>query len=351
MEQLNVIGIGSPFGYKRLELLRGDLMNIPDPADVIVISAFQDDYHPVPGTIIEALADIHDIDVAELRRTSPLDLTGALNFWLSRELEAGPAQRMLCLEMSGIYTDTETAAEHLFVALSILEAKRIPLETVALPLLGAGRQRVDPEAIMTSLLARIQPFLTRSEAVRHVQLVERDVERARLLSGGMDDVLQRPNVALPHGEVAESVRSAILRELDRAHPRADSDHQALLEDMRAVFSDPGARSYQIGVVARRFAEAVTRTLLPETVDGPLFRQIQALSEVGIAKWISSYLHVLRVFGNESAHESRSDDQRPPNVEDSDLVVCLVCTQRLLAFWSDQIGKESGSPRQTPPANP
>lgn len=156
----------------------------------------------------------------------------------------------------------------------------------------------------------------------------------------MDEVLKRPNIALPEGEIAESIRSAILHELDSAYSQVDPNQRQLLEDMREVFSDRKARSYQIGVVGRRFAEAVTETLLPEPVDGPLFRQIQALSEAGIATWISSYLHVLRVFGNESAHESRSDSKEPPVIEDSDLVVCLVCMHRLLSFWSSQLD-ESG----------
>lgn len=340
MKQLNVVGIGSPFGYKRLELLQGDITNLPDPPDLLVISAFLDDLHQVPGTVIEALAANHGIDVVELRRSSPLDLTDAFGFWLSPDLEPGPARRLLCLQLQGAYTDTEAAAENLFVALSILEAKETSIERVALPLLGAGNQRIDAGAIMTSLLARFQPFLIRSEAVRHIQLVERDQERAQLLAEGMDEVLQRPNVALPQGELAESVRSAILHELDQALGRAEPHQQQLLEDMREVFADRKAKSYQIGVVGRRFAEVITGTLLPEPVEGPLYRQIQALSEAGIAKWISSYLHVLRVFGNESAHETRGDGKRPPVVEDSDLVVCLVCMHRLLSFWSSQLEEVS-----------
>lgn len=336
MKQLNVVGIGSPFGYKRLELLHGDITSLPDSPDLMVISTFMDDLQQVPGTVIDALATRHDIDIAQLRESSPLDLTDTFGFWLSPDLEAGPARRLLCLQMQGDYTDTDAAAENLFVALSILEAKETPIGTVSMPLLGAGSQRIDARAIMTSLLARVQPFLIRSEGVRHVQLVEQDPERAQLLSEGMDEVLQRPNIALPEGQVAQSIRSAILHEIDQAHGRAEPHQQKLLEDIREVFADRKAKSYQIGVVGRRFAESFTERFLPEPSDGPLFRQIQALSEAGIATWISSYLHVLRVFGNESAHESRSDTKEPPVIEDSDLVVCLVCMHRLLDFWSSQL---------------
>lgn len=80
MKQLNVVGIGSPFGYKRLELLHGDITNLPDPPDLMVISAFLDDLREVPGTVIDALATRHDIDVEKLRQSSALDLTDTFGF-------------------------------------------------------------------------------------------------------------------------------------------------------------------------------------------------------------------------------------------------------------------------------
>lgn len=53
---------------------------------------------------------------------------------------------------------------------------------------------------------------------------------------------------------------------------------------------------------------------------------------GVASWIRSYLHVLRVLGNESAHEKRGEGRSPAHVEARDVAIGLFCLQRVLEFW-------------------
>jgi hypothetical protein len=44
------------------------------------------------------------------------------------------------------------------------------------------------------------------------------------------------------------------------------------------------------------------------------------------------MHVLRVLGNESAHERQIDVRHPPTVTDADLSVVLLCAKRIIEFW-------------------
>jgi hypothetical protein len=66
----------------------------------------------------------------------------------------------------------------------------------------------------------------------------------------------------------------------------------------------------------------------------LSKDINKLINLGIADWIRAYMHVLRIFGNESAHEKSTSGRIPVNITASDLALCLFCLQRLLEFYLD-----------------
>ena len=56
--------------------------------------------------------------------------------------------------------------------------------------------------------------------------------------------------------------------------------------------------------------------------------IEMLAGTGVASWIRFYLHVLRVLGNESAHERDWPGQPPTHVEAQDVAIGLFCLQRV-----------------------
>ena len=62
------------------------------------------------------------------------------------------------------------------------------------------------------------------------------------------------------------------------------------------------RSFEAGVLARRLIEHVVDDLIRSAGGKPgtdLFKKIESLHNRNAAQWISSYMHVLRIFGNES----------------------------------------------------
>ena len=92
-----------------------------------------------------------------------------------------------------------------------------------------------------------------------------------------------------------------------------------------------------GVLARRLIEFVVDDLIRSTGGTPgidLFQKIETLHNRNIAQWISSYMHVLRIFGNESAHE-RNKDRVPSELTENDFIISLFCLNRVLQFWLDQ----------------
>ena len=61
-----------------------------------------------------------------------------------------------------------------------------------------------------------------------------------------------------------------------------------------------------------------------------------LATRGIADWIRSYLHLLRVLGNESAHQKRRETRTPVSVDERDLALCMFCLLRVLEFYGETV---------------
>ena len=101
MQLLDAIDIYYKDERKSIELYHGDLtaMEALDGMDILVISAFPDNYDPTPGTIIHALAQ-KGVHVGELAADKDEDLRENFSCWLSRPINVPGTSfdRILCWE-------------------------------------------------------------------------------------------------------------------------------------------------------------------------------------------------------------------------------------------------------------
>jgi hypothetical protein len=103
MRVLDAIALDSLGRKSRIELCQGDLTSMPkeDNIDLLVVSAFPDDYVPTPLSLIGALAR-KGISVRSLAQNKAVDLRPAFSCWLSNELTPKlpgiPYKRILCFE-------------------------------------------------------------------------------------------------------------------------------------------------------------------------------------------------------------------------------------------------------------
>ena len=89
----------------------------------------------------------------------------------------------------------------------------------------------------------------------------------------------------------------------------------------------------MGILSRRLVEYIVEEVLES--DKPiqeLARSINKTANIGVASWIRSYMHTLRIIGNEFAHEKATEARRPQHMDENDLVIALFCAHRLLDFW-------------------
>jgi hypothetical protein len=179
------------YGTKKLSVVAQDVTTLDCGIDVLTTSAFAQSYVPTPGSIFYALAKI-GVKVSSLARDPYIDLRDPSNIWLSQRIENYdcPFRRIGCIESqysfgsNGRHCLDESrllsAIKSYFYMLDIASASGVRMETVAMPLLGTGSQRISQTLIVTPLLNECVAFLKRNESVQHLLFVERNVEKAML---------------------------------------------------------------------------------------------------------------------------------------------------------------------------
>lgn len=332
MNKLNLIGFDTRLGFRTTELVQGDITTLTPPVDVLVVSAFSESYFPTKGTLICALQERHGINARELASRPALDFRAALGVWLSEPLQAGPAKRLLFVEMLGSGRDVEEAVDNVFAALTAMDSKHIPVSTIAMPLLGAGSQRLDPEAVAHILLPRVRDYLERSPSTARVQFIELNHQRAEHVSLAMDSALGRIRVSVPQEELTRALRADVLHRFVASDQRFQQMGSGLHQDWIQLLKEEDASSWKFGVLARKLVEMQLNWYA--TPKGDLATRIRALENTGrVPPWICGYMHVLRHLGNDAAHASASQVAGGSHaVTPSDLVAGLHCVQRILEQW-------------------
>src|SRR5215203_1799772 len=155
METLDSIAVNS-FGKKsRIELCQGDLTSLPmeDKVDLLVVSAFPNDYLPTISSLIGALAR-KGVSVNSLAYDKAVDLRHAFSCWLSQELASNPGipyKRILCFEPGSRGRPPELVGD-IFRSLAPFLSGPQKLESVAMPLVAAGDQGYAVEEMLKPLL-------------------------------------------------------------------------------------------------------------------------------------------------------------------------------------------------------
>lgn len=330
MNKLNVIGIDTKHGLRTAELLHGDIVGIGPQTDILVVSAYAGSYYPLAGTVLHALDDA-GVRVEDLRSEPELDLVKGLGVWVSRPLAHGPAVRILGLEIRGNGRPVEEALDNIFASLMVLDAKGIPVRSVAMPLLGTGSQRLEPVVVAKALLPRVKSYLERSPSTGCISFVEIDGSKAELISDAMDEVLGRVRVSLPQEELTRALCADVSDRLMRADDLF-AGGGTLRSDWLDLLRGTQTRSVYFGVLSRKLVERILEQL--GITSGNLVQRIRDLEQSSkVAPWICGYMNVLRHLGNEAAHEKQVDAGRIPNaITAPDLTAGLFCVERLLDFW-------------------
>lgn len=186
MQLLATHTVPHPSGDKEIRLYHGDLTKIPpgEEVDLLVVSAFPNDYSPTPTSLIGALYDA-GISVHDLAKDKEVDLRTPFSSWLSRDLgkrfPAAGFRRILCFESDANVTPPE-AVGNIFRALMPFALGDPPIRSVAMPVLAAGNQGYDAAVMLQAIFQAATHWLGAGLPMQTVKLVvydKRPVDRLR----------------------------------------------------------------------------------------------------------------------------------------------------------------------------
>jgi TIR domain len=156
MDVIDSIRIDSLSGVRTIDLCKGDLTRLgPDEAiDILVVSAFPNDYLPTSGSLIGALGS-RGVWVVDLATRKAVDLRTTCSCWLSEpilpKLPGIEFKRILCFE-PGFRGDPPQVVGDIFRSLVPFIGSNLMGTTVAMPLVACGDQGVPVAKMIRPLL-------------------------------------------------------------------------------------------------------------------------------------------------------------------------------------------------------
>lgn len=176
MELLDDIRVTHQGRERRVELLTGDLAAIPPEhaVDVLVVSAFPNDYVPTTISLIGALHRA-GVSVAALAERKEVDLREFSHCWLSRPVgRAGTHfRRVLCFEPSFRGQATEVVGD-IFRSIVPFTAGPTPIATLAMPLVSTGLRGESPAPMLEALTDAAVHWLANGLPLDRIKIVIRD---------------------------------------------------------------------------------------------------------------------------------------------------------------------------------
>jgi len=141
---------------KRIELYQGDLSAIEpgEAVDLLVVSAFPNDYIPTPTSLIGSLYQ-KGLSVETLANNKEEDLRDNFSCWLSREIKSKNRDlhfhRLLCFEPLKRGSPPEVVGD-IFRALAPILGAHTDIKSIAMPIVAAGDRGYDVTQMLNPLL-------------------------------------------------------------------------------------------------------------------------------------------------------------------------------------------------------
>jgi len=185
MELLDKLVVHHKYGDRAIELYHGDLTDMPPEhaVDVLVVSAWPDNYWPLGKTLIGALAQ-KGVSLEYLSRDKASDLRENFSCWMSQEIESPQPgiqfKRILCFEPRVRGKPGEVVGD-IFLSLMPFVVANPPITSIAMSLVATGGQGAPVVEILTPLIDAAVHWLELGLPVNTLKIVEFDPQKAAIL--------------------------------------------------------------------------------------------------------------------------------------------------------------------------
>ncbi len=186
MQKIDSFSVSDGQHTRTISLWEGNPADTPpeDPVDLIIVSAFHNDYTPTPISIIGALYR-KGISVAKLAEDKQVDFRGTAGFWLSKPLPEGSSsvgvRQVLCFEPHTLGGSPPEVVGQLFRGLfPFLPDGRE--SKVAMAVIATGAIGAEPKAMLRALVSAAAIYMKRGLPIGELRIMEQNPKRSALLA-------------------------------------------------------------------------------------------------------------------------------------------------------------------------
>lgn len=315
----------------RVECYAGDIL--AKHSDALIISAFQGDFMPIPGSILGAIESRFGISFGIGLPAGAESVHPNLHRFPAPACDAFSS--LWVLETSSLNNSDEMDLGPVLFLLRthIRNITRHGARSIALPLLGTGYQVLDIKDVTFETLKLIRAWSISEPELRVVRVFAYDFEKIAVLNRIIGDFFNFPREAS-----ASALLAAASAELKQKIPVFSNERvrEGLTEIWQlAAASDAHADS--IATRGRVFAETCCKMLsarylpnqtCPDSL-GPMLFDLQPFLKAK-QNWILAYLRLLQFCGNMGAHDSAA------RVTLTDASAVIVSVIRVAEFTSQEL---------------
>ena len=198
MSKKNIFDFESPSGLKSIEITCADIISIEGTYDVLIVSAFQNDYKTYPKSLIGAISRL-GINVKALSQNPYLDMRSTQHIWMSKDIpqEDHKFKRIACIELSikkGInikMSHVEKRISALFGILSAANYTGVQIKEVVMPLIGTNAQDYSAERMAEIILRESYHALENIPQFQRFKIVEKNPQKFGALNTAFNQILGR----------------------------------------------------------------------------------------------------------------------------------------------------------------
>lgn len=179
-------------GIKRtINVYLDHLYNAKKKYDLMLCSAFKDNYYPLEGTVIHGFFT-HGVVVSELAKNPAINGKD-FGFWISKEIDAPYCSRIGCVEFVdytvaeqknplGIFSFMENVISY--------HDKNIHIKSVATPILGTGHQQLSYQFVVPALIKTILNSFENNDELEDVSIFVISQEKFDILKKQLDSLFE-----------------------------------------------------------------------------------------------------------------------------------------------------------------
>lgn len=334
---VNSVSVETLEGYRYFQILHADVFRVP--SDLTIVSTHANPDEVPSGILVEQLQK----KGIQINPDNVFQIINKDRTWtcFQEVQDKDNISAVLTIRMKkSDHLDNPAlffsdAVRGMFASIAALEYLGHRFQTINLPVIYGGRI-VDYTSSIEALLTNALQWLKKSDYTERINFVVYSTTELVHWNNALDSLMGRSLVS----SGSDKVLDGLLKEL-AYHLSLEKTGilKGAIEPIQFALSNLDQVCIQnICVFGRKLVEQMTLFFIQKyslKKSGALASNIETLrSSKKLAPWICSYMHSLRIFGNETVHPRNRVQYLPKGLDANDLISALSAMKALILFWNN-----------------